>query len=186
MSLLKRRSRQGAEIPTASMADIAFLLLIFFLLVTTIDVDTGIGMVLPPPLDPDEVPPEIRERNMLAILVNARGDVLVRGEPSSVRLIREEVRRHVMNQGELPNYSESPQQAIVSLKTDRQTPYATYIDVLDEIRMAYNEMRNEVARRLGFPNYPTYRAGLDEGEEDVIREEIPLKISIAEPDPGAG
>jgi biopolymer transport protein ExbD len=184
MALLKRRSRSAAEIPMASMADIAFLLLIFFLLVTTIDVDTGIGMVLPPPLDEEQTPPEIRERNMLAILVNQRGDVLVRGEPSAVRLIREEVKRHITNRGEDPNYSESPQTAIVSLKTDRQTPYVTYRDVLDEIRMAYNDVQDYVARSsFGAPNYAAYRAQLD-GRDDLVRQEIPLKISVAVPERG--
>ena len=71
MALLKKKERSEAEIPTASMADIAFLLLIFFLVTTTIDVDTGIGMVLPPKLEDDVEPPPVKERNMLKILVEA-------------------------------------------------------------------------------------------------------------------
>ena len=97
MSLLKKKKRKEAEIPTSSMADIAFLLLIFFLVTTTIDVDTGIGMVLPPKLEEDVEPPPIKERNVLKILVNEQGLVLVEDQPSAVQLIREEVKKHVLN-----------------------------------------------------------------------------------------
>ncbi|WP_251981176.1 ExbD/TolR family protein, partial [Salinibacter ruber] len=76
--LEKRRSdREEASIPTAGMADIAFLLLIFFLVTTTINVDTGIGMTLPPKLKPEQEPPPVKERNLMNVLVNASGDVLV-------------------------------------------------------------------------------------------------------------
>lgn len=181
--LLRKRKRKDSEIPTASMADIAFLLLIFFLLVTTIDVDTGIGMTLPPPLEEDQTPPEVRERNMLRILVNSVGQVLVEDEPSTVGQIREEVIRHVTNFGEHPNYSESPDQAVVSIKTDRQTPYVRYIDVLDEVWMGYYEIWNNEARQMGFPDYRTYRDQLN-GRENEIRQRFRAGISIAEPDPG--
>jgi biopolymer transport protein ExbD len=181
--LLRKRKRSEGEIPTSSMADIAFLLLIFFLLVTTIDVDTGIGMTLPPPLDEDQTPPEVRERNMLRILVNAAGQVLVEDQPSSVAQIRGEVVRHVTNFGEHPNYSESPDQAIVSIKTDRQTPYVSYIDVLDEVWMGYFEIWDNEARRMGYANYRTYRDQLN-GAENEIRQRFRAGISIAEPDPG--
>lgn len=183
--LLKKRKRREAEIPTASMADIAFLLLIFFLVTTTINVDTGIGMTLPPKLE-DEEPPPVRERNMLKILVNDQGQVLLEDRPSAVSLIREEVKKHVLNYGEDPNYSESPNQAVISLKTTRQTPYDTYINVLDEIWMGYREMWDAEARQMGFASYDSYRQSLDQAaeEENVIREKIKANISIAEPDPG--
>ena len=181
----KKRERHGAEIPTASMADIAFLLLIFFLVTTTINVDTGIGMTLPPKLE-DEEPPPVRERNMLKILVNDQGQVLLEDQMSAVNQIRAEVRKHVLNYGQDENYSESPNQAVISLKTTRQTPYDTDINVLDEIWMAYREMWDAEARQLGYANYDAYRQTLDplEDEENVIREKIKANISIAEPDPG--
>lgn len=184
-SLLKKRKKREAEIPTASMADIAFLLLIFFLVTTTINVDTGIGMTLPPKLE-DEEPPPVRERNMLAILVNDQGQVLLEDQPSAVNMIRDEVKRHVLNYGEDPAYSESPNQAVISLKTTRQTPYDTYINVLDEIWMGYREMWDAEARQMGYPTYDAYRQSLDQEaeEENVIREKIKANISIAEPDPG--
>lgn len=168
----------------ASMADIAFLLLIFFLVTTTIDVDTGIGMTLPPKLEENQEPPPVKERNMLKILVNAQGQVLLEEKPSAVRMIRDEVKKHVLNEGVDPNYAEAMSKAVVSLKTDRQTPYDTYIQVLDEIWMAYFEMWDAEAKRMGFANYDAYKASLGEDEENVIREKVKAQISIAEPDQG--
>lgn len=166
------------------MADIAFLLLIFFLLVTTIDVDTGIYMELPPPLEEDVEPPEIPARNLLNILVNAQGDVLIDREFVQVADIRPMVKRFVTNEGRDPNLSDSPDQAIVSFKTERRAAYENYIRVLDEIKMAYNEIRNEYAQQRFGIDYPTYRANLEEGQMDEVRERYKQRISIAEPDPG--
>ena len=178
------RKREEAEIPTASMADIAFLLLIFFLVTTTIDVDTGIGMVLPPPLDPEQQPPPIKERNMLKVLVNEEGEVLVEDQPTPMSKIKEIVIKHITNFGQDPRYAEDPNKAIVSVKTARKTPYEIYVKVLDEIRKGYLEVRDAEARKLGYPNYATYKAKLDDPDQDVIRKKFPMKISIAEPDPG--
>lgn len=182
--MLKKRERSEAEIPTASMADIAFLLLIFFLVTTTIDVDTGIMMQLPPPLQEDQKPPPIKERNMLAILVNAQGDILVENEITRLPDVRREVIKHVTNDGVDPAYAEDAEHAIVSLKTDRKTDYNAYIDVLDEVWMGYREIWDGEARKLGFANYDAYAATLGEDEEDVIKERIKAKISLAEPDAG--
>jgi len=165
----------------SSLADIAFLLLIFFLVVTTIDVDTGIGLVLPP--IPDDIePPPVRERNLLKILVNAQGMVLLDDEPVSVSEVRDRVKEFVANPTNDPNLSESPDDAIVSIKTDRRTPYSVYIDMLDEVMGAYAELRREASmERFGVP----YSA-LEENsvEQDEIKELYPKKISIAEPDEG--
>lgn len=182
--LLKKKKRRESEIPTASMADIAFLLLIFFLVTTTINVDTGIGMVLPPPLDEQE-PPPVRERNMLKILVNEVGQMLLEDNPSSVDRVREEVKKHVTNNGVDPNYAESPRQAIISIKTSSQTPYRAYIEVLDETWMAYFEIWDSEARRLGYRDYAEYVNMVVEGrdEPNEVRERYPAAISIAEPDP---
>lgn len=195
--LLKKRDddRREAEIPIASMADIAFLLLIFFLVTSTIDIDTGIGMTLPPPLDEEQEPPPVEDRNMLSILVNAQGQVLIEDEESSIGQIREELVRHVTNYGEDPDYSDSPDDAVISLKTDSDTPYTIYIDALDEMWMGYREIWEGVAQTgqtpdgqtvmsETFADYEEYRNNLGPNEKGPIREYIPANISIAEPDVG--
>ncbi|OZC03035.1 ExbD/TolR family protein [Rubricoccus marinus] len=193
MPLLKRRTKRDAEIGTASMADIAFLLLIFFLLVTTINTEKGIYMQLPPKLDSTVDPPEIKDRNLLVILVNNNGDVLVEGEFMNVAAIRDEVKKHITNFGQLPGYSENAEKAVVSFKTERALPYERYVEVLDEIKGAYNDVRNSYANsEFGAPDYATYRSRLpednpdtpeDEGQ-DMVSDRFPLKISLAEPDQG--
>lgn len=180
--LLKKRKREDPEVGGSSMADIAFLLLIFFLLVTTIDVDTGIGMVLPPKPEEDVEPPPIQERNMLKILVNADGLVLMDEQPTAITEVKQKVKDFVSNNGEDPDLSDSPDKAIVSLKTDRQTPYRVYIDMLDEVMGAYAELRNQAAQERFGRSFEE----LDENSEQYqqIRELYPKKISIAEPDQG--
>lgn len=182
--LKKKRAREGGEIPTASMADIAFLLLIFFLVTTTIDVDTGIGMTLPPKLEEEQEPPPVKERNMLKILVNAQGQVLLEEKPSAVARIRNEVKKHVLNEGEDPEYAESMSKAIVSLKTDQDTKYDLYIQVLDEIWMGYFELWDQEARRMGYQNYDHYKTTLEPDATNEIRDKIKAQISIAEPERG--
>ena len=184
MPLLKRRTSRDVEIPSSSMADIAFLLLIFFLLVTTINTEKGIYMQLPPKLDPTVEPPEIKQRNLLNVLVNNNGDVLVDGEFMRVADIRAQVKRHITNQGADPNLSESPDKAVISFKTERALPYERYVEVLDEIKGAYIEVRDAYARQLSGSDYPTYRANLGEDDPDEVAETFPLKISLAEPDAG--
>ncbi len=178
--LLKRRKRHTAEIPTASMADVAFLLLIFFLAVTTIDVDQGILMQLPPKLEDEAQPPPVEERNLLKVYLNGQGQLLVEDAPFSVGDLREEVKKHVLNRGQLPNYSESPNQAVVSIKTERGTRYDAYIAVLDEVWMAYREMWDAEARARGYAHYDAFRATY--GSENEIHAAIRPNISIAEPD----
>ncbi|GAB5521792.1 MAG: biopolymer transporter ExbD [Rhodothermales bacterium] len=182
--LLKKKKSREPEIPTSSMADIAFLLLIFFLVTTTINVDTGIGMTLPPELDPTVEPPPVKERNLLTVLVDEQGRVLLEDQMSSVSAIREEVKKHVLNEGADPAYAESADMAVVSIKTARKTQYESYIDVLNEAWMAYYEIWDAEARKLGYPNYKAYQETLESSRDDVIRQRIKAKISLAEPDEG--
>ncbi len=187
--LISKKQRREAEIPTSSMADIAFLLLIFFLVTTTIDVDTGIGMTLPPKLDENVDPPPVKDRNMLKILVNTQGQVLLEDEPSAINMIRAEVMKHVLNcvssqYNCSEEYSENPDKAVVSIKTDRQTPYDVYIQTLDEVWMGYFEIWDQLARQRGFASYNAYKDQLAEGQDNEINKEIKAQISLAEPDPG--
>ncbi|NBC27060.1 MAG: biopolymer transporter ExbD [Bacteroidetes bacterium] len=180
--LNKEQRREEPEINGSSLADIAFLLLIFFLVVTTINVDAGIGLVLPPIPDENVEPPPVKDRNLLNILVNAQGMVLLDEEPAAVSEVRERVKEFVDNPNNDPNLSESPDDAIVSIKTDRRTPYNVYVDMLDEVMGAYAELRNQASQeRYGVP----YSALDDDSvEQDQIQELFPKKISIAEPDEG--
>ena len=178
--LLKKRERESAEINGSSMADIAFLLLIFFLVTTTINVDTGIGMVLPPPLDPEVEPPPIRERNLMNILVNAQGLILMDEQPVSINDVKDKLIEFIDNPNNSDELSVSPDAAIVSLKTQRETPYNIYIDMLDEVMSAYKDLRDAASRS----NYGVEYARLAENspQQEQIKDMYPKKISIAEPD----
>jgi len=125
----KRRFRRG-EIPTASMADIAFLLLIFFLVTTTIDMDKGLGIVLP--AEGEEI--EIKKDNILNCLINSSGNVLLGGEPIKTKDIGKEVRRKIAEN----------QKLIISVKAHAKTKYSDYIAVIDQLKMA-NAKRISIA-----------------------------------------
>lgn len=118
---MKKRVTPG-EIPTASMADIAFLLLIFFLVTTTIDMDKGLGQVLPPKGEQMEVP----KKNLSNLLINARGEVLIDNEPVQIRDLRRRVQEKLAANDLL----------IFSVKTHPRTKYQSYIDVLDALKQA--------------------------------------------------
>ena len=118
---------------------------------------------------------------MLKILVNEQGQLLIEDKLAPVTQVRPEVQKHVTNFGADPNYSTSPNAAVISIKTAAQTPYRAYIDVLDETWMAYFEIWDSEARSLGYADYKTYTANLTEGE-NLVREKFPAAISIAEPD----
>lgn len=164
------------EINGSSMADIAFLLLIFFLVTTTINVDTGIGLVLPPASD--EEPPPIHERNLMNILVNTEGKVLMDDKLVEIGEIRSILKEFIDNRGVNPNLSDSPDKAIISLKTQRQTPYRVYIDMLDEVMGAYKELRDEASLNIYGKEYSELRNGSP--EQRRIKDMYAKKISIAD------
>lgn len=178
--ILKKKKREGGDINGSSMADIAFLLLIFFLVTTTINVDTGIGMVLPPPLDPEQEPPPIRERNLMKILVNSQGLVLMDEEPVPVTEVRQKLVEFIDNPENSDQLAISPEAAIVSLKTQRETPYSIYIDMLDEVMAAYKELRDNASRSRFGVEYDRLAENSD--QQELIKDMYPKKISIAEPD----
>ncbi|GAB5408680.1 MAG: biopolymer transporter ExbD [Balneolaceae bacterium] len=173
---LNKPTRRKAEINGSSMADIAFLLLIFFLVTTTINVDTGIGMVLPPP--PDGTESKIHERNLMNILVNAKGEILMDDRIVEIQEVKEILKEFIDNWGQNPELSDSPERAIVSLKTQRKTPYKTYIDMLDEVMQAYSELRNKYALQKYGIEYA--RLGANSSQKSHIKELYPKKISISE------
>lgn len=165
--MLRKKVSRDVEIPTSSMADISFLLLLFFLVTTTIDVDTGIGLTLPPPVD-DAEQVKIKSENILKILVNAAGDVLLDEELTSVAQISEIVKNKLKTNDKL----------ILSVKVDRDTPYRTYIATLDQVKKAYADLREEASlTQFGVPMEQLTREQLQE-----IREKVPQRISLAEPE----
>lgn len=189
---MAKRQREEPQINSSSMADIAFLLLIFFLVTTTIANDRGLSLQLPPnPDDIVDVDIKIPERNLFKILVNSSDKLLVEGEPlEDVTKIREMIKEFVLNNGRDPKSSDSPKDAIVSFKTDRGTSQDIFISVLDQVQAAYydmyaervgvtNEQWRDIANDLSDPeNKRLYDKGrgLKNGQL-----EFPMNISIAEP-----
>lgn len=191
--------RSAPEINAGSMADIAFLLLIFFLVTTTMDVDTGLTRKLPPPLeDQNEPPPEVKERNVFQVLVNANDELLVEGEFMKVSNLREAAKKFIVGD---PNNSDMPEfkltdvpvlgnipvsKQIVSLQNDRGTSYEMYIKVQNELVAAYNEVRNEYAEEkfnkdMKALENESKRSKKAELELQAVKDVYPQRISEAEP-----
>jgi biopolymer transport protein ExbD len=183
--------RASPEINAGSMADIAFLLLIFFLVTTTMDVDTGIIRRLPPPVE-EEIDQKIKERNIMNVLVNKNDRLLVNGLPGSVETLKD-VAKNFM----LPHYPDNPSypevelkniamlgdvytsKGVISLKNDRGTSYDMYIRVQNELARAFNELRDELSKdRFGV----RFSQLTDEDKVKAINEAIPVRISEAEPE----
>lgn len=126
------------------MADIAFLLLIFFLVTTTIASDKGLSILLPPKREEDALNEfKMKDRNVFKVLVNSKNQLLVEEEPMRLDQLKEAAKEFIDNKGKDKEMSDSPQAAAVSYKTDRGTNYSVYIRVLDELKAAYNELRAE-------------------------------------------
>lgn len=191
--------RAAPEINAGSMADIAFLLLIFFLVTTTMDVDTGLTRKLPPPVEDEiEDPPEVKQRNVFQVLVNANDDLLVEGDVMLVSQLREETKKFIIgdpNDESMPEFKlkEVPvlgnmmvSKQIVSLQNDRGTSYEMYIKVQNELVAAYNEVRDEYAQE----KFGKTMKQLEEAAKDskkakqklkAVKTVYPQRISEAEP-----
>ncbi|MFT4756194.1 MAG: biopolymer transport protein ExbD [Vicingaceae bacterium] len=191
--------RESPEINAGSMADIAFLLLIFFLVTTTMDVDTGLTRKLPPPIEEElDNPPEIRERNVFQVLVNANDDLLVEGEPMLVSNLRAEAKLFIVGDAldeSMPEFKDTDvpllgrmkvSKQIVSLQNDRGTSYEMYIKVQNELVGAYNEVREEYAQRKFGKTMQQLEDGaqateLFEQQLKAVKKVYPQRISEAEP-----
>ena len=199
--------RKGApEVNAGSMADIAFLLLIFFLVTTTIETDAGLDRMLPP-IEPPDTDVIIKQKNIFTVNINRNGQLLVEEKLMDIQDLRAAAIAFLDNGGspsgtpEYCNYckgkrdassSDNPQKAIISLKNDRETPYSTYITVQNELVAAYNDLRNRESRRLygrdftemesEYLNPETPSSVRDELKEKVqrIQELFPQKLSEAE------
>ena len=176
--------RKAPEVNAGSMADIAFLLLIFFLVTTTIETDSGLNRKLPPMEDIVD-PPIIKERNIFTVVVNKFNQLLVEEKPLELTELRNEAVKFLDNGGgkgeeacsyclgdRNPDSSDKPEKAVISLKNDRETDYKVYIAVQNELVAAYNVLRNREFKRLN-PNL-----GLDFVQADKIYNDP--RTSIAE------
>ncbi len=169
--------RLANEINAGSMADIAFLLLIFFLVSTTITEDKGILVKLPPDASEPSPPISINERNVLHVLINADNELLVQGEMINISHLKERTKLFISNPLHNKSLSENPQKAIISLKKDRGTSYATYIQVYNELKSAYNKLWDEMAMTTFHKNY----SAIQPHQVKAVHESIPLVISESEP-----
>ncbi|MEL0455460.1 biopolymer transporter ExbD [Flavobacteriaceae bacterium SZ-1-7] len=148
--------RAAPEVNAGSMADIAFLLLIFFLVTTTIETDSGLNRKLPP-IEETE-PPIIKQKNIFTVLLNGKDQLLVEDELMELKDLRKAAREFLDNGGDGScdyckgkkdsDSSDNPDKAIISLKNERETTYKTYIAVQNELVAAYNELRNRRAEEL--------------------------------------
>ncbi len=204
---MARKQRKQPEVNSSSMADIAFLLLIFFLVTTTIATDKGLTLRLPPKPDPNQPPPDITKnaRNIFKINVNSQDRIMVEDEIlDDITELKSMVTDFVLNFGQpkpedlkffnslpaslkvrsqqSPDYSDSPKEAVVSFKTDRGTSYDMYVEILDQLQGAYYEI---YAERAGI-TAAEFR-NLDRSKPDqkrlynLARNGFPMNISIAEP-----
>ncbi len=184
-------ARMNPEINAGSMADIAFLLLIFFLVTTTMDVDTGLRRLLPPPINPNQPPPPpVRERNVFVVLVDQNDRLLARGELTNIRELREKTRTFLLNPTNDPSMPVKEMKfienlgevefsrGIISLQNDRGTSYEMYIAVQNELAAAINDIRNDLSRQKFGIRFDQLS---DEALIKAIREAVPMAISEAEP-----
>lgn len=186
--------REAPEINAGSMADIAFLLLVFFLVTTTMDSDFGLMRKLPPPLDPDiPKPPPIKERNVFVVLANANDQLLVEGELMEVGELKEAAKEFIanpMNKEDLPEkkmvdvplLGQMPvSKQVISLQNDNGTSYNLYIQVQNELAAAYQELRDELAKEKFGKTYDALVEAKDKQKVKAIRKVYPQRISEAEP-----
>jgi hypothetical protein len=197
--------RATPEVNAGSMADIAFLLLIFFLVTTTIEKDKGIARQLPPKQEVE--PPIIKQKNLFIINVNKDDQLLVEEELMEVKDLRQATIEFLDNGGapsgspeycnyckgkRLPESSDNPKKAIISVQNHRLTSYKMYITVQNELVAAYNFLRDRESQRLYGWKYTEVKQALEEGsysgnkeaaEEKIktIQDLYPLNLSEAQP-----
>ena len=189
------KNKKIPEINASSQADIAFTVLIFFLVVSTMDVDTGIVRVLPPMADPNVKQEDIKvkERNLLLVFVSGSGNIMAGGKVISLNALKDKAKEFILNplddkdlpekkvtDIEMPDGSKwayPVSEGVISLQNTRDTSYQVYIQVQNELTRAFNEVRDEVA----MSKFGKEFADLDEAERKVITKAIPMKISEAEP-----
>lgn len=188
---MARKKKKVPEINASSMADISFLLLIFFLVTTTMDTDSGITRRLPPPVENPDMDVKVKERNILNVMINKYDKLMVNGKPGDVSTLKDITKEFITPR---PNDEKAPEvetkeieligsfmtnKGVVSLKNDRGTSYMMYIAVQNELAKAFNELREEVAMRYFQQHYADIT---DKDKLDAVNKAVPVRISEAEPE----
>lgn len=180
------------EISMGSMADIAFLLLIFFLVATTLETDKGILRKLPPMVDQPETP--IKERNILVVLVNRGNKLMVEGEEINLRELKPKAKEFILNNNRetfLPEVYDVDidyfglvpitKKHVISLQSDRGTSYEMYIAVQNELAAAYNELQDEISKNKFGVKYDELKGKENKTKREAIEKIYSNKVSEAEP-----
>ena len=187
-----KRKRKVPGINASSTADIAFMLLIFFLITTSMDTDRGLARRLPPPPENEKQKDDIivKERNVLQIRLNKDDQLMIGGEWSDIKQLREKAKEFIANPKDDPNMPEKhaktlpffgnvmiTEKHVISVQNDVGTSYDAYFQVQNELVAAYNELRDELAKaQFGKP-----LAECTEAQKEAISDYYPQKISEAEP-----
>ena len=181
------------QINASSMADISFLLLIFFLVTTSMDVNQGLARRLPPPIPPDQKveDTDINKRNLFVVKINWENKLLVQGQELDIKQLRAKAKEFIANpedKADMPKLFEEDfgqpfgtlkytKEHVISVQNDMETQYQAYLDVQNELVAAYNELREECAQKYFYKSYTE----LDEEWQKKISKIYPQKISEAEP-----
>ncbi|MBQ6731734.1 MAG: biopolymer transporter ExbD [Paludibacteraceae bacterium] len=186
------KKKKVPEVNSSSTADIAFLLLVFFLMTTTMAVNKGLSRRLPPPVPADQKTEDlkVKERNVFVVLINSDNQLLVQNEYLDVTKLKDKAKEFILNESDDPNLPERvPMEVeyfgnvmvtkdhVISLQNDRGTSYSKYIEVQNELVAAYNELRNDLSQKKWAKNYDE----LDEDQQKAVQKILPQKISEAEP-----
>ena len=191
---MARKKRETPGINSSSTADMAFILLIFFLVTTSMDTDRGLARRLPPPPDPSVKQQDnviVKERNVLQVRLNKDNQLMVGSEYMDVNQLRAKAKEFVANPNNDENLPEKhvknipllggecmvTEKHVISVQNDVGTSYQAYIDVQNELVAAYNELRNELANQKFGKDYNM----CDEDQQKAVRDFYPQKISEAEP-----
>ncbi|AFM05308.1 biopolymer transport protein [Bernardetia litoralis DSM 6794] len=178
-------NREKTTVNASSMADIAFLLLIFFLVSTRIASEKGLTMSLPQKQEQKVQPTPALDRDVLRISINSENKILIESNKNAtISEIKSLIKTHVMNYGIDANYSQNPQKAVVVLSSQRQTNYNFYIEVLDKIKAGYNDAKAVfLTKKLGAKYTPLevidFALQKTQKEKELyqlLKKEIPVTI----------
>jgi biopolymer transport protein ExbD len=175
---MPRHRRAIPEINAGSMADIAFLLLIFFLVTTSIIDEKGLTIKLPPIPKQQQAPPSVLQRNVFDIQLKENNQIMVQGEMVSVQSLSNQLMAFIDNTNRNPNYSESPRSAVVILKTDPKASYGAYIDLQNTLRSSYLVLRERYSLKTYNKHFNDLILGSPERQQ--VEQAYPIKISEAE------